>query len=132
MGRIMTFISIEFDKKNIYKTVSSMLILKLNKRRFEMLTGKQKRYLRSLGNELEPILTIGKGGISENVVTQADQALEARELFKARVLPNCLEEPENIAKELAMQVNADVAQVIGRNFLLYRASKKKALINFPL
>lgn len=97
-----------------------------------MLTGKQKRYLRSLGNELEPILTIGKGGISENVVTQADQALEARELFKGRVLPNCLEEPENIAKELAMEVSADVAQVIGRNFLLYRPSRKKALINFPL
>jgi putative RNA-binding protein, YhbY family len=99
--------------------------------RFKMLTGKQKRFLRSLGNEMEPILTIGKGGISGNVVAQADQALEARELFKGRVLPNCLEDPENIAKELSVKVRAEVAQVIGRNFLLYRLSKK-ALINLPL
>lgn len=96
-----------------------------------MLTGKQKGFLRSMGNELDPILTIGKGGITENVVAQADQALEARELIKGRVLPNCLEDPENIAMELAKEVSAEVAQVIGRNFLLYRLSKKKTWISLP-
>ncbi len=96
-----------------------------------MLTGKQKSFLRSLGNELDPILTVGKGGITENVLTQADQALEARELIKGRVLPNCLEEPENIAEKLAGEVSAEVAQVIGRNFLLYRLSEKKTWISLP-
>ncbi|MHB8125920.1 MAG: ribosome assembly RNA-binding protein YhbY [Desulfitobacteriaceae bacterium] len=96
-----------------------------------MLTGKQKGFLRSMGNELDPILTIGKGGITENVVTQADQALEARELFKGRVLSNCLEEPKKIVQELSEEVGAEVAQVIGRNFLLYRPSKKKTWISLP-
>lgn len=96
-----------------------------------MLTGKQKRYLRSLGNELDPILMIGKAGITDNVCTQANEALEARELFKGRVLPNSLEEPENVAAELAERVGAELAQVIGRNFLLYRKSKDKVRIVFP-
>ncbi|MFZ3101996.1 MAG: ribosome assembly RNA-binding protein YhbY [Desulfitobacteriaceae bacterium] len=96
-----------------------------------MLTGKQKGFLRSLGNELDPILTIGKAGMTENVVAQADQALEARELIKGRVLPNCLEEPKNIATELAEEVGAEVAQVIGRNFLLYRLSQKRTWISLP-
>jgi len=96
-----------------------------------MLTGKQRRYLRSLGNEMEPILTIGKGGISENVVAQADEALEARELIKGRVLPNCLEAAAEVAAELARQAKAELVQVIGRNFLLYRPAEKKPVIQWP-
>lgn len=96
-----------------------------------MLSGKQKRYLRAMGNELDPILTIGKGGLSENVYIQADVTLEVRELIKGRVLPNCLEEPERMAAELAEKAGAEVVQVIGRNFLLYRVSQKKPVIELP-
>lgn len=98
-----------------------------------MLTGKQKRYLRSLGNELEPILIIGKGGIAPNVLAQADEALAARELIKGRVLPNSLEDTGNVAEELAAQVGAELVQVIGRNFLLYRraAQSEKVRIILP-
>ena len=96
-----------------------------------MLTGKQKGYLRSMGNEMDPILQVGKGGITESVVTQTNEVLEVRELIKCRVLQNCSEEPKVVAAELAEQVQADLAQVIGRNFLLYRPSKNKPVIVLP-
>ncbi|MDR3585488.1 MAG: ribosome assembly RNA-binding protein YhbY [Desulfosporosinus sp.] len=96
-----------------------------------MLTGKQKRHLRSMGNEMDPILQVGKGGITETVVTQTDETLEARELIKCRVLQNSSEEPKIVATELAEQVKADLVQVIGRNFLLFRPSKNKPVIVLP-
>lgn len=96
-----------------------------------MLTGKQKRFLRAQGNEMEVILTIGKGGITDPVVSQADEALEARELIKGRVLPAVLEEPESVAGEIALRAGAELVQVIGRNFLLYRKAKDKVRINLP-
>lgn len=96
-----------------------------------MLTGKQKRFLRAMGNEMDPILQVGKGGVTEPVISQANEALEARELIKGRVLPNSLEDVEGVAQELADRTQADLVQVIGRNFLLYRESKKKPLIVLP-
>ena len=96
-----------------------------------VLTGKQKRYLRAMGNEMVPILQVGKGGIVETVVSQADEALEARELIKGRVLQNSSEEPKTVATELAEQTGSELVQVIGRNFLLYRQSKDKPLIVLP-
>ena len=96
-----------------------------------MLTGKQKGYLRSMGNEMVPILQVGKGGIVESLVTQADETLEARELIKCRVLQNSSEEPKTVAAELAEQTGAELVQVIGRNFLLFRQSKNKPVIVLP-
>ena len=96
-----------------------------------MLTGKQKRHLRAMGNEIHPILQVGKGGITEAVISQTNETLEVRELIKCRVLQNCLEEPQSVAEKLAEQVQADVVQVIGRNFLLFRASKTKPVIVLP-
>lgn len=96
-----------------------------------MLTGKQKRHLRAMGNEMDPILQVGKGGITENVITQTDETLEARELIKGRVLQNCAEEPKDVAAQLAEQTSSELAQVIGRNFLLFRQSKDKPIIELP-
>jgi RNA-binding protein len=96
-----------------------------------VLTGKQKRFLRSMGNEMEPILQIGKSGVTEPVITQTDEALEARELIKGRVLPNSLEDVKGAAQELAERTQSELVQVIGRNFLLYRESKKRPLIILP-
>lgn len=96
-----------------------------------MLTGKQKRHLRALGNEMDPILQVGKGGITEAVINQTNETLEARELIKCRVLQNCSEDPKTVANELAEQVQADLVQVIGRNFLLFRPSKDKPIIVLP-
>ncbi len=88
-----------------------------------MLTSKQRSRLRSLGNDLEPILTIGKSGISHNTIEQLDEALTARELVKGRVLPHTVFDVNEIASELALQTMAEVVQVIGRNILFYRPPK---------
>ena len=96
-----------------------------------MLTGKQKGFLRSLGNDMDPILQIGKGGVTEAVIAQTDETLEARELIKGRVLPNSMEDVQSAAAELAERTSAELVQVIGRNFLLYRESKKKPMIDLP-
>lgn len=96
-----------------------------------MLTGKQKRHLRSLGSTEDPVLQIGKGGLTENTVVQAREALEARELIKVRVLNNCAEETGVMAEQLAAGANAELVQVIGRNFLLFKRSEKKPKLELP-
>lgn len=96
-----------------------------------MLTGKQKRYLRALGNGLEPVLQIGKSGVTQAVVKQTEETLEAQELIKCRALQNCAAEPKTVAAELAEQARADLVQVIGRNFLLFRPSKDKPMLVLP-
>lgn len=96
-----------------------------------MLTGKQKSYLKALANEIDPIVQIGKGGISPALLSQVDEALEARELIKVRVLPNSLEEPKGAAAQITKEVSVELVQVIGRNILLYRSSKKKPVIELP-
>lgn len=85
-----------------------------------MLNSKQRSRLRAYGNDLTPILTIGKGGINENVVEQLEQALTARELVKSRVLPHTGQDPREIAATLAEQTQAEVVQVIGHNILFFR------------
>lgn len=96
-----------------------------------MLTGKQKRYLRAIGSTLNPIVQIGKFGINENVLGSLEEALEARELVKIRILHNSPLEPEDVAQELAKIVGAELVQEIGRNLLLYRPSEENPSIRLP-
>ncbi|HEX7715250.1 MAG TPA: YhbY family RNA-binding protein [Bacillota bacterium] len=96
-----------------------------------MLTSKQRSFLRALGNEMEPILTIGKGGISATVIEQLDQALSARELIKARVLPHTEYESRSIAEEMATAINCEIVQVIGRNILFYRQAQPGVSSKIP-
>lgn len=95
------------------------------------LTGKQKRFLRSLDMTLEPIVPIGKEGITPAVVNSADEAIEKRELIKVRVLQNCPEDIEVAITTLAERTNCDLVQIIGRNGLLWRRNFKKPKIELP-
>jgi RNA-binding protein len=95
------------------------------------LRGKQKRFLRAMGVTMDPILTVGKDGVSENVIVQADGALLARELIKGRVLQTSPEGPEETAAEIADQTQSELVQVVGRNFLLYRRNPEKPIIELP-
>lgn len=96
-----------------------------------MLSGKEKRYLRSLANTMEPIVQVGKAGVNESVLYSLNEALEARELVKVKVLKNCLDEVDEVAEALAEQSKAELVQVIGRNVLLYRRHPKKPVIELP-
>lgn len=90
------------------------------------LTSKQRAQLRGLANTMDTIIHIGKDGIGENLVRQADDALEARELIKGRVLENNLEYDARLAaQELAKATRSEVVQVIGTKFVLYRESHSK-------
>jgi RNA-binding protein len=89
-----------------------------------MLNSKQRAYLRSLAVHIDTIFQIGKGGINENMTEQISNALEARELIKLRVLDNSEYSSREAAEEIAEIVNADVVQVVGTRFVLYRESKK--------
>lgn len=93
-----------------------------------MINSKQRSYLRSLANTLEPIFQIGKGGITEEFSRQISNALEARELIKISVLDNSDTTAKDAASDLAAFVNADVVLVIGRKIVLYRESENNKRI----
>lgn len=87
-----------------------------------MLDSKKRAYLRKLANPLDTLFQVGRGGVTENMVKQLSDALEARELVKMRVLENSLLTSREAAEELAEAVEGDVVQVIGSRFSIYRAS----------
>ncbi len=93
-----------------------------------MLTSKQRAYLRSLANELSPIMQVGKGGISENLVKTVSDALEAREIIKMSVLDTADDTPRGTAEALAAATDADVVAVIGKKIVLYRPAQKPVLV----
>ena len=95
------------------------------------MTSKQRAYLRGLANTMEPILHAGKGGISDAMIKQADDALEARELIKCKVLETAPATAREVAEEIAAKVNAEVVQVIGRTFVLFRQKEKDSQIKLP-
>ena len=95
------------------------------------MTSKQRAYLRSLSNKLEPILHAGKGGISDAMIRQADDALTARELIKGKVLETAPASARDVAEEIAAKVNAQVVQVVGRTFVLFRQKEKDSQIKLP-
>ena len=86
------------------------------------LTSKQRAQLRGLANTLDTILQVGKDGINENLVKQADDALEARELIKCRVLENSMLTAREACQELCVLTRSEPVQVIGTKFVLYRTS----------
>ena len=90
-----------------------------------MLTSKQRAYLRGLANTLEPIVIIGKDGIGENLVKQANDALEARELIKCRVLENSMLTAREACDALCVLTRSKQVQVIGSRFVLYRPTHRK-------
>ena len=89
------------------------------------LTSKQRAQLRGMANSLDTIVHIGKDGISDNLVQQTSEALEARELIKCRVLENSLLTAREACEELAKRSRSEPVQVIGTKFVLYRESHTK-------
>ena len=91
----------------------------------DMITTKQRAYLRGLGNALDPVMQIGKDGVSENVLNGVNLLLEARELVKIKMLKNCDYKIKDLANEIAQKTSAEVVQVIGNIFILYKKSTRK-------
>ena len=96
------------------------------------LTGRQVRQLRSLAHHLDPVVMIGKGDISDGIIAQASDSLEAHELIKCSVLDSSMLTAREAADGLAQALGAEVVQVIGRRFSLYRASSRKDIEHIKL
>ena len=95
------------------------------------LSGKQRRYLRGLGHDLEPIVQIGKLGLTDAVTSAVDTALHEHELIKVRIGTECPDDRHDVAERLAPAVKSEVAQVLGRTLLLWRKRPKDSKIQLP-
>lgn len=89
-----------------------------------MLTSKDRAKLRAIANQIDTILQVGKGGIGEQLIKQVDDALEAREIIKIRVLETAPGFAREMGEELAQATNSEVVQTIGTKIVLYRKNKK--------
>jgi len=96
-----------------------------------MLSKTQKTYLKSLCNTLKPLVTIGKGGISENVVMSLDECLTAHELVKISVLDTCTDDFDELAFDLAAATEAEIVMKIGRKVTVFRKNTKNPKIKLP-
>jgi RNA-binding protein len=95
------------------------------------LNGKALRHLRALGHALDPVIAVGKAGVTAAVVKETQTALEKHELVKVRVMREAPADRKATAEDLAQKTGAVLAQVLGRTFLLYRKHPKKPKIVLP-
>lgn len=93
-----------------------------------MLTGKQRAQLRALANPIDTVLMVGKGGFSDRLFKTADEVITARELIKGKVLEACEYSAREAADTIAAHIGADVVQVIGSKFVLYKKNEKEPKI----
>ena len=93
-----------------------------------MLSGKQKRYLRSLAVNMKSITQVGKDGLSANLFKSIEDSFNTHELIKINVLKNCMDDPKAMAVVLAERTKSQVVQVIGKKIVLYRQSSKNPVI----
>lgn len=95
------------------------------------LTSKQRAYLKSIAQTMEPIFQVGKNGVTPELTEAIALALEARELIKINVLSNCVEEPKAICEMLSERTHALPVQIIGKKIILYLPAKKNPKITLP-
>lgn len=95
------------------------------------MTSKQRAYLRGLANKIDAIFQVGKNGISDNLIIQVNDALEARELIKLNVLETSPEDIQEIANTLSEATNSVLVQTVGNKITLYRARKRNSKIQLP-
>ena len=98
-----------------------------------MLTGKQRSYLKGLANGIDAVVFIGKEGLTDNVIKEMDNYLEAHELAKVKIQEGCELDPKETANDLMEPLGAEFVQAIGRKFTLYRraSDKEKRQIVLP-
>jgi len=95
-----------------------------------MLRGKDRAYLKSLANTMDPLVQIGKSGLSDGLIRQLDKSLEDHELVKIRVLQNSPLGVKEIVEEILTKTGAEFVQQIGSKLTIYRESKEHKKIIF--
>lgn len=95
------------------------------------MTSKQRAYLSSLANTIDPIFQIGKASLTPEIIEALDAALEKRELIKVSVLKNCIDDPKEIAAMIGERTHSQVVKVIGKKMIFFRPAKKNSKIKLP-
>lgn len=95
------------------------------------MTGKQRAYLRGLANGIDAKYQIGKGGVDSNTIAMVEEALEANELIKIKVLENSMLEVREACGEICQKTGAFPVQCIGNKFVIYRESVNNKTIQIP-
>ncbi len=95
------------------------------------MTSKQRAYLKGLASVMDPVIQVGKGLATPELIRAVDEALEARELIKINVLKNCMEDPKALGFLIAERTRSQVVHVIGRKIVLYRPARKNPKIQLP-
>ena len=95
------------------------------------MTSKQRAYLMSLANSIDPIFQIGKASLTPEIIDAIDSAIEKRELIKVSVLKNCIDDPNEIATVIGERTHSTVVKVIGKKMIFYRKKKKNPKIKLP-
>ena len=90
-----------------------------------MITSKQRAYLRKEANGLDPIFQIGKSGVTDELIHQLSNALDAREIIKVHLLETAMLEIKSTCNDIANRLNAEPVQAIGSKFVLYRQAEKE-------
>lgn len=94
------------------------------------MTSKQRAFLRGLASQYNSIFQIGKGGLSDNLISQLSDALQARELIKINVLDDSLD-IKILASEICESTNSTLIQIIGNKIIIYKENKKNKKIILP-
>ena len=92
------------------------------------MTSKQRAYLKSLANSLEPIFQVGKSSLTPEFTEAISEAFNTRELLKIAVLKNCIDDPKEIAAVVAERTHSQVVQVKKKKIILYKPDKKNPKI----
>ncbi len=95
------------------------------------LTGKQKRFLRSLGNGVKSTVSIGKMGVTEHTYLSISNAFHTHELVKVKIQDGCMEAKEDVGESVAKGTGAVLVQILGNTLLLYKRNDEKPKINLP-
>ena len=89
-----------------------------------MLTSKERVELRALSNGIETTLMVGKGGVTDAVIAEAENQLTARELVKGKVLEGALMTPREVSDAICQATGAEGVAALGSKFVIYRFSEK--------
>ncbi|MCR4955873.1 MAG: ribosome assembly RNA-binding protein YhbY [Lachnospiraceae bacterium] len=95
------------------------------------MTSKQRAYLKSKASTMDPIFQIGKSSVTDENMDAISEAIEKRELIKLHVLKNCMDDPNEIARVIAQNINAEVVQVIGKKIVLFKQKRKDSAYHLP-
>jgi RNA-binding protein len=96
------------------------------------LTSKQRAFLKKKAHHLDPMVRIGKDGLTENVVRSLEEVISSRELVKVKILQNAEIDKREVAYELALKSGCELVDIIGKTLVYYKENKEKPSISIEL